>query len=71
MWEEYEHLMYDLLVPERLIDFVTFNLLDIISLADHQCHPDYLLWNMARMNEIDKALSMSDDGNTNLSNNNK
>lgn len=58
MWEEYEHLMYDLLVPERLIDFVTFNLLDIISLADHQCQPDYFLWNMTRM---DTVLSINDE----------
>jgi hypothetical protein len=71
MWEEFEHLMDDLLVPEGLIEFVIFNLQDIMSLADRQCHPDYFLWNIARMNEIDKALSISDDGNMNLSNNNK
>ena len=52
MWEEYEHLMYDLLVPEGLIEFVIFNLHDIMSLADHQCHPDYFLWNMARMDTV-------------------
>ena len=52
MWEEYEHLMYDLLVPEGLIEFVIFNLQDIMSLADHQCHPDYFLWNMARMDTV-------------------
>ena len=52
MWEEYEHLMDDLLVPEGLIEFVIFNLHDIMSLADHQCHPDYFLWNMARMDTV-------------------
>ena len=52
MWEEFEHLMDDLLVPEGLIEFVIFNLQDIMSLADHQCHPDYFLWNMARMDTV-------------------
>lgn len=52
IWEEFEHLMDDLLVLEGLIEFVIFNLLDIMSLADHQCHPDYFLWNMARMDTI-------------------
>ena len=52
MWEEYEHLMDDLLVPEGLIEFIIFNLQDIMSLADHQCHPDYFLWNMARMDTV-------------------
>jgi hypothetical protein len=39
-------------VPEGLIEFVIFNLHDIMSLADHQCHPDYFLWNMARMDTV-------------------
>ena len=71
MWEEYEHLMDDLLVTENLIDFITFNLCEIMALADNQSKPDYFLWNLVRMNEIDKALSISDDGNMNLSDNNK
>jgi hypothetical protein len=71
MWEEYEHLMYDLLVTANLIDFITFNLCEIMALADNQSKPDYFLWNLVRMNEIDKALSISDDGNMNLSDNNK
>jgi hypothetical protein len=71
MWEEYEHLMDDLLVTDNLIDFITFNLCEIMALADNQSKPDYFLWNLVRMNEIDKALSISDDGNMNLSDNNK
>ncbi len=71
MWEEYEHLMYDLLVTDDLIDFITFNLCEIMALADNQSKPDYFLWNLVRMNEIDKALSISGDGNMNLSDNNK
>ena len=71
MWEEYEHLMDDLLVTDSLIDFITFNLCEIMALADNQSKPDYFLWNLVRMNEIDKALSISGDGNMNLSDNNK
>lgn len=63
MWDEYEHLMYDLLVTEDLINFVTFNLYEIMSLADKQSKPDYFLWNLARMDEIEKALIFSGDGN--------
>ena len=49
MWEEYEHLMYDLSVTEGLIDFIIFNLQDIMTLADYQCTPEYFLWNMMKM----------------------
>jgi hypothetical protein len=33
-----------------------------MRLADNQSKPDYFLWNLVRMDEIDKALSVSDDG---------
>ena len=57
MWDEYEHLMYDLLVTEDLINFMIFNLDEIMRLADSQCKPDYFLWNLVRMDEIEKALN--------------
>ena len=63
MWEEYEYLMYDLLVTDRLLDFITFNLQDIMTLADHQCHPDYFLWNIAKMETVIKFFSSEDEEN--------
>ncbi len=60
MWEEYEHLMYDLLVTDDLINFVAFNLFEILTLADKQSKPDYFLWNLMRMSEIEKTLNVSD-----------
>ena len=55
MWEEYEYLMYNLCVPENLIDFIQSNLQDIMNLADCQSGPDYFLWNMMK---IDKLINM-------------
>lgn len=55
MWEEYEHLMYDLLIAENLITFIQSNLQDIMNLADCQYGPDYFLWNMMKM---DKCINM-------------
>lgn len=66
MWNEYEHLMYDLLVTEDLINFITFNLHEIMTLADNQSKPDYFLWNLVTMDKITKVLSSSDDGNMSL-----
>ena len=51
MWEEYEHLMYDMCIPENLITFIECNLRDIMNLADCQYEPDYFLWNMMKMEE--------------------
>ena len=61
MWEEYEHLMSDLLLTESLIEFVMINLQDIMTLADHQCRPDYFLWNMAKMDTVIKFFSIDKD----------
>lgn len=61
MWGEYEFLMYDLLVTERLLDFITFNLHDIMTLADYQCRPDYFLWNMAKMDTVFKIFSIENE----------
>ena len=61
MWEEYEHLMFDLLVTERLIDFVAFNLHEIMALADNPSHPDYFLWNMAKMDTVFKISSIENE----------
>lgn len=55
MWEEYEHLMYDMCVPENLITFIQSNLQDIMNLADCQYEADYFLWNMMKM---DKCINM-------------
>ena len=66
MWQEYEHLMYDLLVTDDLINFVAFNLFEIITLADKQSKPDYFLWNLMRMSEIEKTLNVSDKENISL-----
>lgn len=61
MWEEYEHLMSELLLEEDLIEFVMINLQDIMTLADHQCRPDYFLWNMAKMDTIIKFFSIDNE----------
>ena len=61
MWEEYEYVMSDLLLTESLIEFVMINLQDIMTLADHQCRPDYFLWNMAKMDTVNKLLSLEDE----------
>ena len=54
IWVEYEDLMYYLSITEGLIDFVSFNLREIMRLADRACSPDHFLWNMMRMNTISK-----------------
>ena len=51
MWEEYEHLMYDMCIPENLITFIQCNLQYIMNLADCQYEPDCFLWNMMKMEE--------------------
>ena len=61
MWEEYEHLMSELLLEEDLIEFVMINLQDIMTLADHQCRPDYFLWNMAKMDTVIKFFSIDNE----------
>ena len=61
MWEEYEHVMSDLLLTESLIEFVMINLQDIMTLADHQCRPDYFLWNMAKMDTVIKFFSIDEE----------
>ena len=54
-WDKYEQL--DCELDAALSDFITFNLRDIMTLADHQCKPDYFLWNLTRMEDIDKFLN--------------
>ena len=49
MWEEYEYLMYELLIPENLISLIQCNLQDIMNLADSSYPPDYFMWNMMKM----------------------
>ena len=61
MWEEYEHLMSELLLEEDLIEFVMINLQNIMTLADHQCRPDYFLWNMAKMDTVIKFFSIDNE----------
>ena len=61
MWEEYEHLMSELLLTENLTEFVSFNLQDIMMLADSQCPPDYFLWNIAKMETVIKFFSSEDE----------
>ena len=61
MWEEYEHLMSELLLTENLTEFVSFNLQDIMTLADSQCPPDYFLWNIAKMETVIKFFSSEDE----------
>ena len=65
MWEEYEYLMYELLIPENLISLIQCNLQDIMNLADSSYPPDYFLWNMMKM---DKCMNMEIlvDGEKNL-----
>ena len=50
--------MSELLLEEDLIEFVMINLQDIMTLADYQCHPDYFLWNMAKMDTVIKFFSL-------------
>ena len=57
MWEEYEHLMSDLLLTESLIEFVMINLQDIMALAESRGRTDYFLWNMAKMDTVIKFFS--------------
>lgn len=66
MWEEYDHLMDDLFNTEDLENFTTWNLYEIMALADKQHHPDYFSWNLVKMGEIEKALSSHGGGNKNL-----
>ena len=61
MWEEYEHLMRELLLTENLTEFVSFNLQDIMMFADSQCPPDYFLWNIAKMETVIKFFSSEDE----------
>ena len=65
MWEEYEYLMYELLIPENLISLIQCNLQDIMNLADSSYPPDYFMWNMMKM---DKCMNMEIlvDGEKNL-----
>ena len=65
MWEEYEYLMYDLCIPENLIEFIQYNLHEIMDLADLQNSPDYFLWNMTKMGNIIN-MELLVDGEKNL-----
>ena len=64
MWDEYMHLDESLNTPESIYDFMTFNLRNIMYLADRNYSPEYFLWSMIKMDTVNKLMSVEINENS-------